>query len=48
VGAAHADGRRVTATAVDDLAQRDAVVRAGVDLATGTLYGEPAPTDTIE
>ena len=48
VGAAHADERRVAATAVDDLAQRDAVVRAGVDLALGPLYGEPAAADTIE
>jgi len=48
VEAAHADGRRVAATAVDDLAQRDGVAGAGVDLATGALYGGPAPTDTIE
>jgi diguanylate cyclase (GGDEF)-like protein len=48
VAAAHAGGQRVVATGIDDLAQRDAVVRAGVDLATGRLYGEPVPTDTIE
>jgi EAL domain-containing protein (putative c-di-GMP-specific phosphodiesterase class I) len=48
VAAAHADERRVAAIAVDDLAQRDAVARAGVDLALGLLYGEPAPADTIE
>lgn len=48
VAAAHAGGQRVVATGIDDLAQRAAIVRAGVDLATGRLYGEPVPTDTIE
>jgi len=48
VEAAHAGGRRVAATGIDDVAQRDAVARAGVDLATGLFYGEPVPTDTIE
>jgi EAL domain-containing protein (putative c-di-GMP-specific phosphodiesterase class I) len=48
VEAAHAGGQRVAATGIEDVAQRDSVARAGVDFATGLLYGEPVPTDTIE
>jgi diguanylate cyclase (GGDEF)-like protein len=48
VAAGHAGERRVAASGIDDLAQRDAAARAGVDLAAGRLYGEPVPTDTIE
>jgi EAL domain-containing protein (putative c-di-GMP-specific phosphodiesterase class I) len=48
VEVAHARDARVAATGVADEAQRDALTTAGCDFASGSLFGEPAPCDTIE
>jgi len=45
---AHDRGLVVAATGVDSPAQRDAMIATGCDLASGDVYGEPVPTDTIE
>jgi len=45
---AHNNASLVAAVGVNDEHQRDTLVEAGCDLATGDLYGRPEPTDTID
>ena len=45
---AHDRGLVVAATGVDRSDQKDAMIAAGCDLASGDLYGGPVPTETIE
>lgn len=45
---AHDRAVLVAATGVDDSRQRDVLVEAGCDFATGGLYGEPVPANTID
>jgi len=45
---AHDRGLVVAATGVERPEQRDAVIAAGCDLASGDFYGAPVPTETIE
>jgi EAL domain-containing protein (putative c-di-GMP-specific phosphodiesterase class I)/GGDEF domain-containing protein len=48
VGAARAHDLPVVATGVDTLDQRDALLAAGCDFATGLLYGDLIAADAIE
>ena len=45
---AHDRGFVVAATGVDRSDQKDAMIAAGCDLASGDLYGGPVPSETIE
>ncbi len=45
---AHDRAVLVAATGVNDSRQRDVLVEAGCDFATGNLYGEPVPAITID
>ena len=45
---AHDASLLVAAAGVDESRHRDALIPTGIDLATGDLYGEARPTDTIE
>ena len=48
VRVAHERGLLVAASGVHDLQQRDLLVEAGCDLASGDLFGRPEPADTID